>query len=81
MDEALFHRHLKVITTKDFPPRSHLIERVEIEGSTAVLRVVPKPGFSGEAATLRIPVSDDWDSVFLDLGRHRFFQQLFTRVS
>lgn len=74
--DELFLKHLAAIT-KDFPPRGHRIDHVQVIDGNATLHVVPKPGFTGAPITLTIPVSDDWNVIFRALAAQRFMQRLF----
>jgi hypothetical protein len=79
MDDALFLKHVAAIA-KDFPPRGHYIDHVEINGPQAQLHILPKTGFTGEPKVFAIAVIDDWDTVFRALASHRFFERLFDPV-
>ena len=79
MDTALFSRRVKA-TEKAFAPRGHFIEEIRIEDGRARLRIVPRPGFSGEPEELEMEVSEDEDAIMRAMMRAGFFMKVFDPV-
>lgn len=64
---------------RNFPPRTHRIDDIAVNGSTVTIRVVPKPGFTGELKVYSVDTADTNfdDPVMLGMMRAGHFTALF----
>lgn len=68
---------------RNFPPRTHRIDDIVVNGSTVTIRVVPKPGFTGEPKVYSVDTADTDcdDPVMLGMMRAGHFTAMFPAVT
>lgn len=70
-------RDAVIVAQKNFPPRTHHVETITVDGPAVSLTVVPKPPCSGAPKIMSFETTDDPDSVMRGMMRVGFFQKQY----